>query len=449
MIERTVLEWQSLSYSADATDPKAIPDWAADRLAAVAKRSSLGGEEGAKILQHGRTSLRAQQVVGVIAAEGCTLEILPKIDGLGDASHPQALRSELIHMLAVALDLEIASDALTSLGYQKENLLEVLIGLFCDKLFAVVHRGLPRRYVGHEEDLPTLRGRLDVTRQFTTLAASPAKLACRYDALSPDIALNRIMKAAVLRLSRLSRKPANQRKLQELTFAFADVADASVAALRWDDVIIDRTNARWRELLRLARLLLGDRFQTTSRGPGEGFSLVFEMNALFEEYVARMLSRALSGSGLTVHAQGGRLHCLREVLEGDLLGPGRFMTKPDVIVRKAGRAVMVLDTKWKRLSARIDDRKQGVAQADIYQMMAYGRLYGCERLMLLYPHHDGIDGQEGILGRHRIADGPDELSIATIALNERATVRARLAKLVQAIETHADPKDQASFSLAS
>ena len=55
---------------------------------------------------------------------------------------------------------------------------------------------MPRRYVGHEDDLSALRGRLDVKRQFTVLAASPQRLACRFDELSTDIALNRIMKAA-------------------------------------------------------------------------------------------------------------------------------------------------------------------------------------------------------------------------------------------------------------
>lgn len=70
MISRTVLEWRSLSYG-DAEDE--IPEWAADRLAAVARASALGGEEGTRILQHGRKALRAQQVVGVIAAQDCSL----------------------------------------------------------------------------------------------------------------------------------------------------------------------------------------------------------------------------------------------------------------------------------------------------------------------------------------------------------------------------------------
>ena len=429
MIHRTVLEWRSLSYSDDDTRPNTIPAAMADRLVAVARRTRLGGDDGARILHHGRTAIRAGQVVGVLAAPGCTLEILPKIDGLGDAESPRSLRRELVHMLAVALDLDVDAGTPTDLGVQNENVLEVLIRLFCTKLFAAVHRGLPRRYIQHEADLPALRGRLDVVRQFTTLAASPQRLACRYDALSPDIALNRIMKAAVARLAELARAPDNQRRLRELALAYADVADIPVPALSWDEAIIDRTNAPWGELKRLARLLLGDRFQTTSRGRNHGYALLFEMNVLFEEYVGRMLARALANEGLTVRLQGGGRYCLTEVNEAGMNGARRFLTRPDIIVSRQGVPELVIDTKWKRLAARVDDPKQGVAQVDVYQLMAYGRLYGCSQLMLLYPHHDGLPQVEGICGRHRVEGCDDTLTVATVRLGQRSTIQDRLRTL--------------------
>ena len=150
---------------------------------------------------------------------------------------------------------------------------------------------MPRRYVGHDEDLPLLRGRLNVTRQFTTLAASPRGWLA-VTTRSADIAINRIMKAAVRDWPGFARTTDNQRRLRELAFAYADITDVPISQLRWDQVVLDRTNSRWQELINLARLLLGERFQTTSAGRESGFSLLFEMNTLFEEYIARC-SRAL------------------------------------------------------------------------------------------------------------------------------------------------------------
>ena len=71
-------------------------------------------------------------------------------------------------------------------------------------------------------------------------------------------------------MDRIARTTDNQRRLRELAFAYADIADVPISALRWDDVVLDRTNGRWRELFNLARLLLGERFQTTSAGTSQG-----------------------------------------------------------------------------------------------------------------------------------------------------------------------------------
>ncbi|MFM0348224.1 McrC family protein [Paraburkholderia sp. RL17-347-BIC-D] len=408
MIRRTMLEWETIGYG---DGPDAIPLYAADRIAAVAATSPLAGRNGEGVLEHGRKGLRARGVVGVIAANGCALEILPKID-FPDAEGEKAtgrIRKRLVHMLAVALDIRIDAGRMTALDWQRDTLLEILIRLFSEKLLDAVRQGMPRRYLEHAEDLPVLRGRLDVTRQFSILAAEPVRLACRHDALSADIALNRIMKAVVSRLVCIARTGDNQRRLRELAFAYADIAEVPVAALRWDQVVLDRTNSRWRELHQLARLLLGDRFQTTSDGRSDGFSLLFEMNTLFEEYVARMLKRALVDEGLRIVSQGGRLFCLETEDQR-----GLFQTRPDILVKRGDTVVQVIDTKWKRIAARIDNLKQGVSQTDVYQMIAYGRLYSCDRLTLLYPHHAALGPSAGVLAAHKVTASDHRLETATI-----------------------------------
>lgn len=410
MIHRTILEWESLPYGEDPLDLATIPGQIADRIAAVAAASPLAGRGGSGVLEHGRKALRARGVVGVVAAEGGALEILPKIESRADSEANEIgnIRRRLVHMLAVALDIRIDVGQFTALDWQRDTLLEILIRLFSEKLVDAVRKGMPRRYVAHEDDLATLRGRLDVTRQFTVLAANPSRLACRYDALSPDIALNQIMKASVTRLARIARFAENQRRLRELAFAYAEIVDVPVSALRWDALVLDRTNVRWHELLSMAKLLLGERFQTTSAGGSKGFSLLFEMNTLFEEYVARMVRRTLAGSDLSVVSQGGRMYCL-ETENG-----GLFQTKPDILVKRGRQVVQVIDTKWKRIAARIDDKKRGVSQADVYQMMAYGRLYDCSRLTLLYPHHAGLLCDEGLQASHRVVGSDHWLETATV-----------------------------------
>lgn len=418
-----IREWDYIDVAETGGDG-VVSRAAADSLVAAARACHIGGLEGENILINGHRRLRAQQVVGVLAAPGATLEILPKIDGL--EGNDGETRKRLIHMLARVLDIPVADGAITDLGWQKDDLLEILIRLFCDRLFEALHTGLARRYVGIEDDLAVLRGRLDVKRQFTILAARPGTLACRFEELSPDIPLNQVMKAAVSKLMGIARAPNNQRKLAELSLAFADVSAVAVPQLPWDKITLDRTNASWAVLLSLAKLLLGERFQTTSTGDGRGFSLLFEMNTLFEEYIGRTLQRALRHSGLEVRLQGPRDH----VLIGQD-GARRFATKPDIVVSRGKAPVLIIDTKWKRLKGTIDDPKKGVGQADIYQMMAYAHVYQCDRLLLLYPHHIEMGERDGLHPAHKVNNTTDtQLSVATISLSNLSKVTDDLFRIV-------------------
>ena len=205
MIRRTIREWEHIRYGIDETT---IPEPQADWIVAKARESAFSGRGGEGVLEHGRKGLRAHGVVGVIATPDCQLEILPKIEGAGENDvENTTLRDRLIHMLAMVWNIRIDAGVVTRLGWQRDTLLEMLIRLYCSKLTDAVRKGMPRQYTDQEDDLPTLRGRLNVIRQFSTLAVSPQKLACRFDALSPDIPLNQVMRAAIGKLSRLAQAP--------------------------------------------------------------------------------------------------------------------------------------------------------------------------------------------------------------------------------------------------
>lgn len=437
MTARAVFEWRALPFSGDG----AIAETAARRLAVAGALGSAKLTGKPPVLRFGRDELRAQGVVGVIVAGRDVLEILPKIDTVVEAGEAPVARSRLIHMLAVARDLPIAIGDRALLGLQRESLLEQLVVLFAAALADALRRGMPRRYRACEDDLPSLRGRLDVRGQFTRLAASPQALACRFDELSADTLVNQVVRAALRRLLALTGSATNERRLRELLVAYADITDIALRSIDWCRLTLGRTEERWRGLIAWSRLILSGDHQSTSGGGEAGWSLLFDMGALFERYLSRSFERALAGTGLKVVAQGGMRPCLYD--EG---GTGTFATMPDLLVKRGDEVVLIADAKWKRLTAKVDDPKQGLSQADVYQMMAYGLLYRCPRLLLLYPHHVGLGPDAPASARYRVgaSDGVDELTVASVALDshgatvdcirrlvDRSIERGEAARLVQ------------------
>jgi 5-methylcytosine-specific restriction enzyme subunit McrC len=289
------------------------------------------------------------------------------------------------------------------------------------------------------DDLPALRGRLDVTRQFTRNAVSPDRLACRFDQLDTDTPLMRIMATAASFLGNYARLAGTRRKLDELRFVLADVPIMPVGRLPWKQVQIDRTNGRWESLFSLAQLLLRREWQEThhSAKGSEGFTLLFPMNDLFEKYIVAMMRKALAASEIDVIDQGGHRACLGAFSGKHLESGDVFRTRPDIILRRRDQTLAIIDTKWKKLSEDPLDRKHGVSQADVYQLMAYARLYPAPELMLLYPEKPGQScGERKPFG---IAGGSERLSIATIdvSLEERDIVN-RLALLLDRYRSELD-----------
>lgn len=371
-----------------------------------------------------RSQIKAAQHVGMVATDNVRFEVLPKIEGLGLG----ATRRALIRMIAVAWDVPVRDGDVTGHDYQDRDLLELLIGLFARRLQGQMRAGLSRAYCRREDDLGRLRGKLDVTRQFTRLAASPQKLACRYDEFTADTSLNRLLLCAVTFLRRRSVRADTQRHLNEIAAHFEDVQPVSASEVLAKNIELDRATRRWKIPATLARLLLSSIYQTAHGGSRDGVALLFDMGLLFEAYVASLARKVCVPLGYKVLAQGPQ-RCLAR----DKAARSAFHTRPDLHLERDGD-VVVLDTKWKR----IDPSRPNfdVAQADAYQMHGYAHLYATRATILLYPHHRGIAGRPGSQMLWRFEAGGAALRLATIDVAQPsdfpATLRSILDERVQA-----------------
>ena len=121
--------------------------------------------------------------------------------------------------------------------------------------------------------------------------------------------------------------------------------------------------------------LLGHGLATFS-GPHVSRALLFPMEEVFEDFVTAAVRR--HQQRFAVRAQGPMRH-----LATDIADRPAFRMKPDIALLERGQILFILDAKWKHLDP--SERNRGVSQADAYQLFAYGRTYGCRRVVLVYP----------------------------------------------------------------
>jgi 5-methylcytosine-specific restriction enzyme subunit McrC len=386
----------------------------------------LASAKGGLFTHANRTTLKARQFVGVVQLGADAIEVIPKIDGLNDRD----ARINLFSMLARTRRLEIHEADIARLATQNLNILEIYIRLFCDKLFAEVHRGLVSRYERHADNLPTLRGKLLTGLQATLNAFQPERFQCEFDEFTVDTPLNRVLKAAVRFLRRVTRHSDNARRLAELDFTLEGVRDVTTAALEWHRLHFDRANRRYEPLLSMARMILQNRTQDVTAGDLDGFSLLFDMNELFEEYIGEIARAALTPQGWQVVLQGPSFALLQDADTG----AGVFQTKPDITGLRDGKPAWIIDTKWKRLDE--EEHNQGIAQADVYQMLGYAHRYEVRDVVLLYPYQAGIDGEAGSHRRFRIlgggaAKGEQHIHVASVDLRDLRSVPDQLRSILE------------------
>lgn len=362
----------------------------------------------------GRNRIKAAQFVGIIAAPGVRLEILPKIEKV---EHIET-RGALIKMIGAALSIPIYDGEITLLNTQDKDLLEVIILIFARRLAGEVRKGLTRNYRRHNDDLSRLRGKLNVTRQFTKLAAMPQVLACEFDEFSADNSLNRLLACATSILMRRTNVAGTQRLLAEIDAHFSEVLPVTVQQALDERVTLDRKNQRWATCERLARLLLKSLNQTVHSGKRQGVALLFDMNKLFEAYVTRVAQKTLRPIGYSVMSQRPQRALVR-----DEFGRKAFITKPDIYVEGHDH-IVIIDTKWKPLD--FSKYNYGISQADAYQMHGYSRVYNATSTVLLYPQ---MNDQSGCLASWTFEESNALLQLATINILDELKMAENLLSL--------------------
>lgn len=148
---------------------------------------------------------------------------------------------------------------------------------------------------------------------------------------------------------------------------------------------------RYTSVVELARLFIAGQYLDARAGQQQVYSLLFDMNQLFERFVAAKLSSVARRIGFRLREQGPRKY-----LGEDGTGKGRLLMRPDIsLINTLNRPVVILDTKWKILDTTTP--LSSLSPADLYQLSAYASTYRCSEVMLLYPEQDGFRGEHRMI----------------------------------------------------
>ncbi|QCA05673.1 McrC family protein [Pantoea vagans] len=330
----------------------------------------------------GHQSIRFAQFCGVIQLDDLTLEILPKIHGKEE--QPESCRAAMVQMLHTARLMRTHKGAQASINTQQHSLLDIFIQHFCHDLHTQILQGKLRNYIEQEENLSVMRGRLVIPQHVRHNLVHKERLYCRFDEFSEDMLLNQILRFTLRLLIPWTRSGKTKKKLIELLMHFNGINDAPITLQSFKLLKNDRITQRFQPVLEQCRLFIAAIKPDVLAGSTPLFSLLFDMNRLFEAWVAEKLKPWAHHQGWHLRTQGPRKYLAMH----DNDSP-KFQLRPDIaLVDDDGNPQLIADTKWKLLNAA--DRKLGVSSSDMYQLYAYAGCYKVSRLQLIYPRQSGL-----------------------------------------------------------
>lgn len=333
----------------------------------------------------GYRSVRFSQYCGVLNLGTDTIEVLPKI--AGKESDPDMCQRILLGMLYVAKRVKTPPVGTASINLQKNHLLDIFILHFCEELFQQLREGALLRYVSRSDNLPVLRGKLLIEKQLKFNIAHKERLFCEFGELVEDNEFNQYIKCALQIANSATKNRHVKRKTTELLWRFDTVQDRPASEFKTRPFVSTRDVSRFEYVFQQCDWFIKRLYQDVVTGENRSIALMFDMNRLFEEFLAFNLKKGARHKGYRLKIQEPQKYLLKN------LNRPLFKMKPDmVLLDSQNRVVEILDTKWKLLDK--DEAKYGISQSDIYQMIAYGTRYNCNRLTLIYPKQDKISDKE-------------------------------------------------------
>lgn len=332
-------------------------------------------------------TLKARQYIGIISTKsGFCVEILPKLADLDSKANTdeqqgsiKQAREVFLKMLKTLRDSPFKHLELSVQDIARYPLLEAFALMFVREVKLLLQRGLRCDYISIESNHNVLKGRLLFNEHLRQNFIHKERFFTASDEFSPNIAPNRLLKTTLLFLANQGFSPRTQSQILALLLYFDEIDETQNIEADFSACPNSRHFKAYENLLAWCKVFLKHFRFCPSGTKTRADSLLFDMNVLFESFVAWHLKEAVESNEINVRMQ------VRE----QLTHSAQFAIRPDIVLDFANdKQAVIADTKYKRIDCMGD-----IQHADLYQVLAYLNAFDCKNALLIYPQLESNNQQ--------------------------------------------------------
>lgn len=314
--------------------------------------------------------VKFKQYVGVIQVGNATIKVLPKIDRSN--RDEKKWEDVLLDILLFTSGIEARATSRSNLRLQSNSIFDLYFELFIQKCELITHQGLVKKYRKVQENQTALKGRLHMPGQIKDNLIHKERFHVEYSKYDQNHLINQILKKTLTVLNQIPIRYDLRSRVKIQLLYFEDIAECVIHEGLFQNIHLNRKTDRYAEALEISRLILLNYHPDISRGSNSVLALMFDMNKLWEHFIAKMMRRYLSDK-FDVKTQNSKVFWEYE--------NGSKNLKPDILLipKNGADKQIVIDTKWKTPPKSIP------SDNDLRQIFAYNRLFKSNSGILLYP----------------------------------------------------------------
>lgn len=244
-----------------------------------------------------------------------------------------------------------------------DSALELLVTILIKGINTQVKRGLNKEYVGVEDAVTGVKGKININESIKTMSFQNKKMICSYDEFSLNSELNKIIKST-LKLTLNSELSLNKKKqVRNIMLYFAGVDEVNVNQINWS-IKYDRNNQTYQMLISVCNLIVKGLIQKENDGKVKLVNFIDErsMHRIYESFILEYYKKEfptvkVSASQIEWDLDDGFDHMLPR-MQSD-------------ITLEYNNKILIIDAKYYSKIMQNNYEIEKVRSSHLYQIFAY------------------------------------------------------------------------------
>lgn len=303
----------------------------------------------------------------------------------------------LFYMLCYAWNVLSIRDEITVGLDEYDNVYNLLGRVFSYGIGKLIRSGFHKSYIQKEEELSTLRGKINVQESINRLSVQRKMLICNYDEYSSDDIFNQILNYTIAALLRNSSVDISIKKeLKKQKVFFAGIGETPPTKANRKKLIFNKNNVTYKLLISIAIML----YDNTAINEEDGkeifrdFCREEQMQKVYERFLLNFYSLHLDRSKYKVYApkftwlKSDEEDLWEDVDEADTLMPE---LRTDIVIENRKKHIQfIIDAKYYRQALVSSHRSEAKKFrrdhiSQVFTYMANSPFDGIKRGALMYP----------------------------------------------------------------